>query len=70
MTPLHWAAEKGNIQCIRLLVDAGADMDAPGEYGWVPLHIAARDNQPSAITCLVELGCRLDVTNKSGMVKF
>ena len=30
LTPLHWAAEAGNIDCIRLLVDAGAATSATG----------------------------------------
>jgi ankyrin repeat protein len=36
-TPLHWAAEAGNFDVVRLLVGAGADMNVAAEDGATPL---------------------------------
>ena len=39
-TPLHAAALHGNARALRLLVDAGADVEAQTSDGWTPLHYA------------------------------
>ncbi|SPQ23476.1 8f130bd3-c285-4eb8-adf4-5f175b419792 [Thermothielavioides terrestris] len=38
-TPLHWAAESGNADVVRLLVEAGADLTAAGHNGSTPLEV-------------------------------
>jgi ankyrin repeat protein len=32
-TPMHNAAYKGNVDCIQLLLDAGADPNIPDNFG-------------------------------------
>lgn len=39
-TPLHWAAEQGNVQAIRILLDHGADLHAQQLSGATALHPA------------------------------
>lgn len=39
-TPLHIAAMKGEVECAQLLVDYGADINAPDLLGNTPLHWA------------------------------
>lgn len=39
-TVLSYAAEGGNIDVVKLLIDHGADVNAPGELGITPLHRA------------------------------
>jgi ankyrin repeat protein len=41
-TPLHAAAEWGNIEVSRLLLGYGADIDIGGPMGQTPLHLASR----------------------------
>ncbi|KAK3939988.1 Serine/threonine-protein phosphatase 6 regulatory ankyrin repeat subunit A [Diplogelasinospora grovesii] len=41
-TALHWVAEYGRDDLVRLLVDRGADVSAGDEYGDTALHRAAR----------------------------
>ena len=49
-TPLHWAAAKADApEVIDLLIDYGADIDAPNAMGLTPLHCAARDNANPAV---------------------
>jgi ankyrin repeat protein len=41
-TPLHWAGQEGKVDIARLLIDAGADVNAAvEEYAGTPLHEAA-----------------------------
>lgn len=37
-TPLHLAANKGNVEAIELLIDAGADVNAANKRGRTPIH--------------------------------
>jgi hypothetical protein len=42
-TPLHQAAFKGYEAIAKLLLDAGADLNAQTRYGWKPLDLAERN---------------------------
>lgn len=48
-TSLHYAAFKGNIQIVQMLVDNGADMKAKNLHGLNVLHIAAQGDQPISL---------------------
>ena len=58
-TALHAAlAGKGDLQVVRLLIEAGARPDARAGKGVTPLHLAASRGSLEAITLLVEAGAR------------
>jgi ankyrin repeat protein len=40
-TPLHWAAEQGNLRALEVLLGSGADLRARQLAGATPLHLAA-----------------------------
>ena len=45
-TPLHWAAaESDDPEVVRVLVEAGASLEAASREGRTPLHFAARSNR-------------------------
>ena len=67
MTALHWAAELGNVELVRLLVDAGADLEAPTRIGdLTPLHIGAELGQSGTVRALLEAGANAESRNVNG----
>lgn len=67
-TPLHIAAERGNIDAVNLLVQYGAKIDAKDRNGDTPLHRAVyRGNvNEEMIELLFEKGVDLDARNRFG----
>jgi ankyrin repeat protein len=59
-TALHFAAEFGWIEVMRLLLDRGARISAVNEYGWTPLHLAVLENRFEAAEFLVSRGADIE----------
>jgi len=76
-TPLHYAAD-GNperdaqrqIAMIRLLLEAGADIQAQDKNGATPLHRAVRTRCAEAVKYLLDAGADTTVRNKPGSTAF
>jgi len=64
-TPLHIAATWGDCEAIRMLVEAGADLDACGEHDFTPLMEAVSQGHVEAVTLLVKLGAK-PLANEDG----
>ena len=64
-TPLHWAASSDDVEVLDVLLDAGADIDAPGAVigGGTPLADARAFKQWNAAHRLVERGARTTLTD-------
>ncbi|MDE0662148.1 MAG: ankyrin repeat domain-containing protein [Gammaproteobacteria bacterium] len=61
---LHTAAKFNNVQAMKFLLDAGADIDAK-EGGWgTALHEAARYRALEAAECLIERGAKVNATDQ------
>jgi hypothetical protein len=59
--PLHDAARKGDLPEVKRLIDAGADVNAPGAlYGWTPLHEAAVAGHVEVARLLINRGAKVD----------
>lgn len=65
-TALHTAAGVDNVEAIRLLLDAGADIDARDITGMTPLHVAAMYSRGRASTLLLERGADLQARDSFG----
>ncbi|XP_013402582.1 ankyrin repeat, SAM and basic leucine zipper domain-containing protein 1-like [Lingula anatina] len=55
-TPLHWAAFFGFTQCVRLLLQHGADTNIQTENGWTSLYIAAKRGHTQCVQLLLQHG--------------
>lgn len=57
--PLHIVSVWGDCEAITTLIEAGADINAPGETGFTPLHCAAMHNHADAVRLLLSLGAAI-----------
>jgi ankyrin repeat protein len=66
-TPLHTAAAKGFADMVKVLLDAGANVEAEGMGKARPLHIAARRNEAAIVGLLLAHGAKVDPRDSEGM---
>jgi ankyrin repeat protein len=67
MTALHWAAELGNHDLGRLLLQSGADPAATTRIGrHTPLHVAATGGHYDVARLIVDAGADIHVTTTTG----
>ena len=60
-TPLHYAAERNDTECIAVLLAAGADMSIKDNDGRTPFHLAVICLSISAAQALREAGCSTQI---------
>ncbi|XP_047431107.1 protein phosphatase 1 regulatory subunit 12A isoform X12 [Mugil cephalus] len=69
-TALHVAAAKGYVEVLKLLIQAGYNVNIKDYDGWTPLHAAAHWGKEEACRILVENLCDMDLINKMGQTAF
>lgn len=65
--PIHIAAVRGAIEDISILLDNGADINAPGEHGYTPLHDAVEQGHLDAVRFLVNNGANTSIKSDDGI---
>lgn len=65
-TPLHFMCFRDDVEAVRLLIDAGADVNFKGDMDYTPLHIAVRNSSPEVIGGLLSRGASPRVRNRFG----
>jgi len=65
VTPLHLAAQQGELCTAVALLEAGADVDAKDAWGETPLHFAARSGNTAVCKSLLEHGAEINAINDS-----
>ena len=65
-TLLHLAVESGNLEDMKVLVAAGANIDAVGDIGNTPLHSAALRGNFQVAKKLIEFGANTRLKNDFG----
>ena len=59
MTPVHWAASCGNLECLRILCAKGGDPDKPCFDGSTSVHLAAACGQFHCLVFLTKFGSNI-----------
>ena len=70
-TPLHWPSHNGYLDIVKMLLDAGADVNAD-EVNWIggkSLHWAS-ERQADVVALLLERGAQVDSRNEKKDSKF
>ena len=66
MTALHWAAYYNRIKIVKILIDAGADLDVRNNMGYTALHRAAYYNRIKIVRMLINAGANVNVQDYEG----
>ena len=67
MTALHWASSHGDVEETKMLVYAGARVDAVTRNGnYTPLHLAARTGTAAVVRALLDAGASPNAKTTSG----
>lgn len=64
--PLHFAANLGHDDVIRLLLEVGAPASTPNKNGITPLHVAVYSGQVDAVSQLLSAGAPASPIDKAG----
>jgi quinoprotein dehydrogenase-associated probable ABC transporter substrate-binding protein len=68
LTPLAIAAQNGKIKAARVLLDAGADVNAPvAKGGYTPLMLASTSGSSELAASLIEHGAKVNAANPAGV---
>ncbi|XP_033097862.1 E3 ubiquitin-protein ligase MIB2-like [Anneissia japonica] len=67
MSALHVAAHQGQLECIKILVKAGATMNLRDKNQLTPLHFSVIGKEPNATELLLNSGCTVDAADKNGL---
>ena len=76
LTPLHYAARRGDTKMVSLLVDAGVDVDAKarfyrgGQFEGTALHLAARQRANACVKVLLAAGASPHLRDFHGRTPF
>lgn len=65
-TPLHVLVRRGDHHGVKLLIAAGADVNAAGDMGEIPLHAAVAGGDVAMVTALLAVGADPDRRSEFG----
>jgi uncharacterized protein len=66
LTPLVYAARENCIECVKTLVEAGADVNQKTYYGWTALLVATQNRHYLLAKYLLEHGANANTPNNGG----
>jgi ankyrin repeat protein len=66
LTPLVYATRANNLDAVKVLLAAGADVNQTTNYGWSPLLVAAQNRYYRLAAYLLDNGANPNLPNKGG----
>ena len=63
---LHKLVQDGNLKCVRILVNLGADVNMQDEHGWTPLHYCVFAGNMAIMRFLLKHGANPDISDFEG----
>jgi len=66
LTPLVFSAREDCLECARILLDAGADVNQRTRYGWTPLLVATQNRHYKLAAYLLDHGANPNLANNGG----
>jgi uncharacterized protein len=66
LTPLSYAARENCMECAKILLEAGADVNQRTFYGWTPLLVATQNRHYKLGEFFLEHGANPNTPNKGG----
>ena len=66
MASIHNAAQNGNLNRVKALLNQGVPVNSRTVYGWTPLHDAARYGRLNIVQELLKRGAIVNATTRSG----
>jgi ankyrin repeat protein len=60
------AAMLGRVDIVKALIDAGADIQKQGQFGYTALHAAAQNGHLDVVQALVKYGASVNCKNEDG----
>ena len=61
-----WLLDNGKLDCVKALIEAGADLNAKENDGWTALHLAACNGKLDCVKALIEAGADLNAKDNDG----
>jgi uncharacterized protein len=68
LTPLTYAARANDLESVKVLLDAGVDVNQQTAYGWSALLVATQNRYYKLAAYLIERGADVNLANKGGWV--
>ncbi len=66
LTPLIFAARQGDLATVKVLLDAGANVNEMSEFGWTPLLVATQNRYYQLGAYLLRHGANPNLANEGG----
>jgi ankyrin repeat protein len=66
LTPLQFAVREGSMETVKVLVDAGADVNQRSEFGWTALLVATQNRYYKIGLLLLDHGADVNIANEGG----